>query len=369
MREYHQTPSELLTPREKPLPERFYKLMAEINRRQKDRTLTIEDSKVLPTEAAKDRQLVRQKKRQYEGDKTEYANFFEVALPEVNNADWFGENVVVVNQGHGDAADYNDIRGTDLMLEMETKPGEQPIALRVDLTKSTDEAIIEEKVETELLDTQYGRYHPTYFRSYYQETPTQKIDTAPRVVMHLTEEQIDELGNLLHEVNFGEDKKTAVQKLETSSLQISLIEQSRSQLESQALYALALFLEAVHHNAHRYHLNLDRKSELIDFYDRTKTAYQNRDNTEEILGLIEEFLNNPGLEKLPRHWQTTKILLGLNVWLKHFHQLAKEKSDLLSDDVKHKAASDAEFSESHRVLIDRPSRIGQTMPERLAFAA
>ncbi len=370
MREYSRTPAEILMPREKrPLPDHFYDLMTEIKKRNRPKILTIESSRVTPEQAAKDRLLVRERNPHYREEKTEYAEFLEAALPEVNNYDWFGGNVVVINQGHGDAVDYNDIRGTDLMLEMETNQGEKPIALRIDLTKSNDPAKIKNKIDTVLGDARDGRFTPTYFKSYYQETPAEKIDTAPRVIMHLTEKQIDQLGNMLHQANFGTDKKAAIQNLENSSLQINLIDQAQSQLESQALYTLALFLEAVNNQYRQYHLDPDTKNELIDFYDRAKAANNRRDNSEEVLGLIQEFLQNSNLKKFPRYQETTRILTGLDVWLQHFNKLEQEKNGQLPESARQQAAIDASGSESQRTLTTRPDQVALAFPPRLRFAA
>ena len=372
MIEYRRNPAEQLTPPERPMPDRFYDLMAQINKTKKPRLMEISQSNIPPQEAARDKLKVKEKKSHHHIEETEYASFFETALPEVNHYDWFGENVAILDRGHGDAADYNDIKGTDIMLEMETTEEDQPIVLRVDVTKSNDLQRVEQKTQTTLYDIEHGQFDRAYFQSYYQEGELDKIDNAPRIIFHLTEDQLDELGSELYNAKLGKDtetRKTAITKLEESPLQINLIDQAKGQLESQALYALALFLEAINNNYRRFSLNNDEKAELVHFYEQVKRASDSPNDSFKINELIEEIFNNQKFQKFPRYRETLNILKGIKPWLDHFQNLGQEKNGQLSENVRQEAASNAALSQPHQLLTERPSQIRSALPEQFALAA
>ncbi|NUM25849.1 MAG: hypothetical protein HUU49_04510 [Candidatus Buchananbacteria bacterium] len=373
MVEYWRNPAEQLTTPERPLPDRFYKLMEHINKTRKPRLMEISQSRVSPNEAASDRNTVREKKARQFGDETEYANFFETALPEVNNYDWFGENVVILDRGHGDAADYNDLAvGTDLTLEMESPDGHDPIALRIDVTKTKNLDGLERKTQNTLHEIENGRFSRTYFQSYYQEGPLQKINTAPSIVLHLTENQLDELGSELYTARLDNDpekRKKAITGLEGSPLQLNLIDQARGQLENQALYALALFLEEVNNRWQRFNLNNDQKAELADIYDQVKTAHALQHTGQEVTRLIEQVTKNKTLQRLPRYHETIRLLNGISPWLNHFENLEQQKIGQLSDNTKQQAEANASLSEAHRLLVGRPSQIHSALPQRFGVAA
>ncbi|MDX9893681.1 MAG: hypothetical protein RB292_04725 [Patescibacteria group bacterium] len=364
--------SERIMPFENPLPENLYEVWSEINNRNRNNLLTIAEQQSSLEQAVKDRHYLRERERKIEEEPADWSLFLEAALPEAEQANWFGD--VYINRYVGDAARYNDFKGTDLIAEKDTPKGQAVTALRIDVTKSNDLDKILEKIKTTTMEIENGRFTRNYFRSQQpgHENET-SIDHAPRIVLHLNEDQIRTLGNQLDAARKARlpqaeagTLKPALRDLENNPSQINLIDQAKSQLENQALYCLSLFLKEVHDHLRTLRLKAEEMADLQKLYEETKVSLDSPGSN--IITAIEMFFSQAHFLRLPRGQQTANILHGLRPWIDHYQALAKEKSSLPAG-VQQEAKFVSEISQPHRVLTDQFSEISRSFPTDLKPAA
>ena len=360
-----------ISPHQEQMNENLYEVLPILHQENNQGApdLTFEDFKdVSELERSRDKEWLREQESKKSSEKHELGVFFEAALPQAGYYGWLGD-VEFVNFKKNSAIDrYNDRKGTDFMIELPPdKKGGKSSVLRIDATTGSDVDRLSQKVAGQAeVELGNGKFGGVYFKTNFPgkgRPEKEKINSAPRVVMYLDYGQITELGLQLVAHKVKGDKE-ARKSLEESSLQLTLIEQARRQLESQAILALAMFTEKVEKYGRNKKLPAEQVEAVQGLFERLSQAVEAKDSSK-ALELVNEFLNSEHLKNLPRSIETKKILEGLTPWLDHFSKLEQEKKDSLPEQASKKALIEAEVSRPHQVLTDFPSEARSHLPRGL----
>lgn len=363
MGNYSRTPRDILAASERPFPEELMDVQTELNIRNNQKII-FDDFGLPAKEIAANREYVRERKKTVT-EKHVYATFLESAVPQAGEALWFGDDVYV-GVYSGESAEYNDFKGTDLIFEKTAAEREKnPAPLRVDVTKTSNLDEIKDKVRSTLWEIHDGRFTETFMESPTDRKTKKIIRDAPRVIFHLAEDQILELGYLIK--GSLEKNKEKTKALTESPLQLDLIKQGKNQLENQILYALALFLEKVDSLVFRLKLTSGQKRDLIGLFEeliRLTAEETSIDQSREIIALAEKNLANKNFEDWPRFAETAAMIKNILPWLEHFEKLWQEKSDSLGIDRKRVAQTTP-----GQLLTARISQAELGLPSNLRLAA
>lgn len=346
------------------MPDALYDVWSELNKANdlSSSNSTIEDfTSVNEVEQRRDKKELREKEDTIHNEHSELAAFFESALPTVDEYGWFGDEVEFVQfNTRGEVAKYNDYCiGTDHLLELpnpDPNPEKKSAVLRIDVTKESYLERLETKIKGKTeQDLEKGAFSGVYFETHFKNTGRQdkeKIDTAPRVVMHLNAEQIIEFGQKLAD---DKTKKvdSSLKALKESSLQLTLIDQARHQLEDQAIRALTMFTEEIDRQGNMHRSSPQQVEEIQHLFRGLSAATKAKDSSQ-AQQLVEEFMSAEHLYNLPRVDKTKYLLEGISPWLNHFTQLEEKKMGSLPQSVIKKAQAEAESSTPHQMLVEFP---------------
>lgn len=398
MREHAKTPPDILAARENPLPNDLLDVQRELNLKNNQR-LFFDDFNIGAKEVAEKRRFIAERKKNYK-EKGDFAVFLESAIPQAAENFWFGDNVYV-GIYTGEPAEYNDAKGTDLIMEKAkatfAERQKNPSALKIDATKTSDLDEVRDKIKSTLRELEAGAFTETFFESPIDRGFKTIIKNAPRVIFHLSEDQITELGYLIkgsleeekarmeqsgktkkkpadETKTEKEDKaknkpkeKTKTEKLGENPLQLNLIAQGKIQLENQVLYALGLFLEKVDQLAFRLQLTRDQVRDLTDLFIKAKALNNEepfKNQSRGIIILVKETLANKNFNNnLPRFSETAGQLENILPWLEYFEKLWQEKSDPSQN------SEQVAPNEPQQILTSRLPRNILTFPDRLHLSA
>ena len=360
------SPIDRFTPKERELPEELYDVMSRLNKTAMTEVpeLSIADFNMPDSIREKDAEYVRklmERRREFTLEKSEYAAFLETVLPETQAADWFGDEVHI-NRYRGEIDVYNDQRGADYILELESSDPKRIPVLRVDVTKTNSrEQIFDEKIGAVERSMERGHFADVYFASQAHEEVMQKVHHAPGIVWHLNPDQIIDLGKSVGTVLKRE--KGSNQALAEHPLQLLLIDQAKSQLENQALYIIGLLFQEIDRQNVATRLPAERRLKLVALYDRAVKAVH--DGAQDVLTILKDTLTED-LRSLPRASETVELLSDIEPWLSHFKNLQQKKMSSLSENIQKRAHEQSGLNPIHEELVARSPHLDQIFPGRLA---